>query len=34
MFDLFMKASAKTGLNAKEIFVETAKIILKDFGEY
>ena len=33
-FDLFMETSAKTGFNAKEIFVEAAKIILKEFNEY
>ena len=33
-FDLFMEASAKTGFNAKEIFVKAAKIILKEFNEY
>jgi len=33
-FDLFMETSAKTGFNSKEIFVEAAKIILKEFEEY
>jgi len=33
-FDLFMETSAKTGFNAKKIFIEAAKIILKEFEVY
>ena len=33
-FDLFMETSGKTGFNAKKIFVEAAKIILKEFEEH
>ena len=31
-FDMFLETSAKTGFNAKEIFIEAAKILYKDFN--
>ena len=33
-FDLFMETSAKTGLNAKELFVEAAKLLYQDYNIY
>ena len=33
-FDLFMESSAKTGFNAKEIFIEAAKLLYKDYLKY
>ena len=32
--DLFMETSAKTGFNARELFVEAAKLLLKDYNQY
>jgi GTPase SAR1 family protein len=32
--DLFMEASAKTGFNARTIFVEAAKLLFKDYLNY
>ena len=30
-FDLFMETSAKSGLNTKEVFIEAAKLLYKDY---
>ena len=30
-FDLFMEASAKSGFNTKEIFIEAAKLLYKEY---
>ena len=30
-FDLFMEASAKSGINTREIFIEAAKILFKEY---
>ena len=32
--NLYMETSAKTGLNAKEIFIEAAKILYKEYNQY
>ena len=32
--DLFMETSAKTGVNAQEIFIEAAKLLYADFNKY
>ena len=32
--NLYMETSAKTGLNAREIFVEAARRLLKDYNKY
>ena len=32
--DLFMETSAKTGLNAQELFAEAAKLLYKDYCKY
>ena len=32
--DLFMETSAKTGMNAQELFIEAAKILYEDYNEY
>ena len=32
--DLFMETSAKTGFNARELFVEAAKLLFKDYNQY
>ena len=32
--DLFMETSAKTGMNAQELFVEAAKILFNDYNRY
>ena len=29
-----METSAKTGMNAEEIFIEAARILCKDYNEY
>ena len=33
-FSLFMESSAKSGMNVKEIFVEAAKLLYKDYIEF
>ena len=33
-FDMFMESSAKTGFNAKEIFIEAAKLLYTDYLKY
>ena len=33
-FDYFAETSAKTGFNAKEIFVEAAKLLYKEYIRY
>ena len=33
-FSLFMESSAKSGMNVKEIFVEAAKLLYKDYQLY
>ena len=33
-FSLFMESSAKSGMNVKEIFVEAAKLLYKDYNTY
>ena len=33
-FDFFMEASAKTGLNAEDIFVEAGKLLYKEHSKY
>ena len=30
-FDLFMETPAKTGFNAKELFIEAAKLLYEDY---
>lgn len=32
--DLFMESSAKTGFNAKEVFLEATKMLYKDYLKY
>ena len=32
--DYFMETSAKTGMNAQELFVEAAKLLFKDYKKY
>ena len=32
--DLFLETSAKTGMNAQELFVEAAKLLYKDYTKY
>ena len=32
-FDYFIETSAKTGLNAEEIFIQAAKLLYKEFKE-
>ena len=32
--DLFLETSAKTGMNAQEIFIQAAKILYKDYEIY
>ena len=32
--DLFMETSAKTGMNAQELFIEAAKLLYEDYKEY
>ena len=33
-FDFFMETSAKTGMNAKELFVEAGKLLYKEYNKY
>ena len=33
-FDFFMETSAKTGLNAQEIFVEAGKLLYREYTKY
>ena len=33
-FDLFMETSAKTGLNAQQLFVEAGKLLYKKYSKY
>ena len=32
--DLFMETSARTGMNAQELFVEAAKLLFNDYNKY
>jgi GTPase SAR1 family protein len=34
MLNLYMETSAKTGLNAKEIFIEAARVLYKEYNQY
>ena len=34
MLNLYMETSAKTGFNAKEIFIEAAKTLCKEYNKY
>ena len=34
MLNLYMETSAKTGFNAKEIFIEAAKVLYKEYNKY
>ena len=34
MLNLYMETSAKTGFNAKEIFIEAARILFKEYNQY
>ena len=34
MLNLYMETSAKTGVNAREIFIEAAKILYKEYNQY
>jgi GTPase SAR1 family protein len=34
MLNLYMETSAKTGFNAKEIFIEAARILFKEYDKY
>ena len=34
MLNLYMETSAKTGVNAREIFVEAARILNKEYNQY
>ena len=34
MLNLYMETSAKTGFNAKEIFVEAAKVLYNEYNQY
>ena len=34
LLNLYMETSAKTGFNAREIFIEAAKILLKEYNQY
>ena len=32
--NLYMETSAKTGINAKEIFIEAARVLYKEYNQY
>ena len=32
--DLFLETSAKTGMNAQELFIEAAKLLYRDYARY
>ena len=32
--DMFLESSAKTGFNAKNIFIESAKVLYQDYLKY
>jgi len=32
--NLYMETSAKTGVNAKEIFIEAARVLFKEYNQY
>ncbi len=32
--DYFIETSAKTGMNAQEIFIEAARLLYKDYSKY
>ena len=32
--DFFMETSAKTGMNAQELFTEAAKLLFRDYNKY
>ena len=34
MLNLYMETSANTGFNAKEIFIEAAKVLYKEYNKY
>ena len=34
MLNLYMETSAKTGFNAREIFIEAARILFKEYNQY
>ncbi len=34
MLNLYMETSAKTGFNAKEIFIEAARVLFKEYNKY
>ena len=34
MLNLYMETSAKTGLNAREIFIEAARVLNKEYNRY
>ena len=34
MLNLYMETSAKTGFNAREIFVEAARVLFKEYNKY
>ena len=34
LLNLYMETSAKTGFNAREIFVEAARVLLKEYNQY
>ena len=34
MLNLYMETSAKTGFNAKEIFIEAARVLYKEYNKY
>ena len=34
MLNLYMETSAKTGFNAREIFVEAARVLFKEYNQY